>query len=216
MKSEAVIQALVTDLKPVRRLPSGGARTLRWATFSLLAVALGSWALGTRADLWIELGEPSFLRESVSLLILFVLAGRSAFQLSIPGAADQRYARALPLLGLVAWLVLILARYSAGAHVPADMSGSRCFWRMSWLSLLPALTLFFMLRKAAPLDREWTGLMALLSAASLAMLGTQFVCAKDDLAHLLLWHFTPVLLVALAGISFGQLVLPDGRGRRVP
>jgi hypothetical protein len=64
-----------------------------------------------------------------------------------------------------------------------------------------------MLRRAAPLDRGRAGSFAALSAASLATLGTQAICANDERWHVLLWHVGPVLLAALAGGALGRSLL---------
>ena len=61
-----------------------------------------------------------------------------------------------------------------------------------------------MLRGSAPLQARWTGGLAGLASLSLGALGTQFVCTNDAAAHHLLWHFTPVVLFALASAAVGS------------
>jgi hypothetical protein len=61
-----------------------------------------------------------------------------------------------------------------------------------------------MLRHAAPLQARWTGGFAGLASLALGALGTQFVCTNDAEAHHLLWHFTPVVLLALASGAVGS------------
>jgi hypothetical protein len=78
---------------------------------------------------------------------------------------------------------------------------------MSCLALAPTISALVMLRRAAPLSQGWTGGLALLSAGSLAMLGTQMVCANDDAAHLLFWHFGPLLAATVVGIHLGRQLL---------
>jgi hypothetical protein len=67
--------------------------------------------------------------------------------------------------------------------------------------------IFANLRRAAPLQPRYTGLLALLSTGALAALGTQLLCAKDDLLHVLLWHAGPLALTALLGVSLGDVLL---------
>lgn len=216
MKSDALIDALVSDLKAVRRLPSAAARARYWSALASVSVASGTWALGTRADLRQRLGQPAFWWEALALLTLSWCAARSAFQLSVPGAADSRHARGLPWLVVLVWLFSIVARYFGGAHDHAQLAGWTCVERMLWLALLPALLLFVMLRKAAAFDRPWTSLLALLAAAALGMLGTQVVCAKDDPTHVLFWHFAPVLVLTLAGGCAGKWLLSGGHAATKP
>jgi uncharacterized membrane protein YfcA len=45
------------------------------------------------------------------------------------------------------------------------------------------------------------------SARSLAMLGTQAVCARDAAGHVLAWHVMPVAAAALIGAAIGRRIL---------
>ena len=206
MNSDELVRSLVADLRPVRRLRSSGTRTLLWAAFALACVCAGAYAFGTRTDLSAKLHDPSFLAEGASLLLVFLLSGRGAFRFSVPGMERRKTAPALPLFGVLAWLLLIAARHSSASE-PVAPAGLGCCVRMICLALTPTLGLWWMLRRAAPLERGWTGLLALLSAGSLAVLGTQAICAKDEPLHLLLWHFAPLLVVVLLGAGLGESLL---------
>jgi hypothetical protein len=211
MRSEELVGSLVTDLRPVRRLRGVASRTLRWGALALSCVGLGVVALGARPDLAGKLGDPTYLCENAALLLLFVLSTRSAFQLSVPGVERGQVTRLLPIVGLLLWLALIALRWSAEPAAATTPGGWSCVWRMTRLAILPSVALFFMLRRAAPQRREWSGSIALLSAGSLAMIGTQMICRKDEPSHVLLWHFGAVAIVGLIGVGVGRLLL----GRRV-
>lgn len=202
MRTDELVQRLAADLKPVRRLRGVGWRTLLWAVFALSCVAIGVWALGARADLPWKVRDPFYLLKNALLLSIFAASARSAFLLSVPGAERSVAARALPMAGLLLWVCLNAAGAST-EPLPLASPGFPCVLRMAALALPPAVAILLALRRAAPLSPGWTGWFALLSAASLAMLGTQFVCAKDDPLHLFLWHFGPVLAAALIG-SWGH------------
>ena len=215
MSSDKIIQSLARDLQPVRRLRGVEWRTLLWGGFALLCVSIGTYVLGARPDLSLKIRDPAYLCESVLLVLIFFFSARSAFHLSVPGAERSAGARMLPLLGLLLWACLIAIGHSD--HSPwraADsMDGWPCVWRMTGLALAPALAVLFMLRKAAPLSPGWTGWFALLSACSLAILGTQILCGNDDPRHLFLWHFCPVLAAGLVGIHLGRWLLTRARVR---
>src|SRR5712692_4932867 len=217
MRSEQVVRSLARNLKPVRRLYGVEWRTLLWAGFALLCVSIGTYALGPRSDLSWKIRDPAYLCESALLVLIFVFSARIAFHLSVPGAERSAGARTVPIAGLLAWVFLVAAGHSpdslAGAAVL--MNGWPCVWRMTGLALAPTLAVMFMLRRAASLSPGWTGWFALLSAGSLAILGTQILCAKDDLRHLFLWHFGPVLAAALVGIHLGRWLLTRASVLRV-
>lgn len=219
MNSEELVRSLVADLTPVRRLRSVDSRTAGWAALALSWVCLGSYALGARSDLAWKLHDPGFLIESAALLVVFVAAARTAFRLGIPGIEPGPLTRTVPLVGLLAWLLLLVSRWSPGASDPLPAAGTwvdgwSCIARMLGLAFTPSLAIILLLRNAAALQRRWTGCFALLSSSALAILGTQMVCMKDAPRHLVLWHVGPVVLAALVGAGAGGWFLTHRLGAR--
>lgn len=223
MNNEELVRSLVADLAPVRRLRSVDSRAARWAALALSCACLGSYALGARSDLARKLHDPAFLTEGAALLVVFLAAARAAFRLGIPGAEPGPLARAVPIVGLFAWVLLLASRWSPGASDPifgpgawgAWRDGLPCVGRMLGLAFAPAIAIVFLLREAAPGERRWTGLFAFLSSSAVAILGTQMVCMKDAPRHLLLWHVGPVLIAALVGAGAGKWFLTCTRDRGV-
>jgi hypothetical protein len=206
------VSLLVAEMKPVRRLRSVDARTGIWASLTLLCGVLGSYALGVRADLPRKLSDATYLAENAALFVLFASSARYAFQLSVPGVERSALTRSLPVLALHTWVILVVIRccfhwFDMGIGTMPWWRGLRCVSRMVGLAIVPASVAFIMMRKAAPLQRGRTGGLTLLSAGSLAILGTQVICAKDQPGHVLVWHVGPLLLVALLGIGAGRLFL---------
>ena len=225
MKSEELVQSLVGDLRPVRRLWGVDRRTLLWEGLAFLCVGLGTYALGPRVDLSSKLRQPSYLLENGSLLLLFALSARSAFRLSIPGLAQNERSRFWPVLGLILWGALVGIRAVQGAHAAISgaafvFTGIPCIVRMGCLGLVPGVAVFFMVRRGAALHSGWAGLWALVAASAPAMVGTQLLCPKDDPLHVLVWHLASVLLTGLIGAALGRRYLsgyPTGSpGRRAP
>ena len=200
MRTEQIVRSLAADLKPVRRLPKVEWRTVAWAVFAAACVAIASYALGPRTDLMAKLRDPAFLVEGALLLLVSLFAARSAFASSIPGAERSTDGRILPVMGLLVWVCVVAGGAAVSNFAPAWI----CIARMSALVFVPALAALWMLRRAAPLAPRWTGGLALLSAGSLALLGTRMLCPKDDPRHVLLWHFGPLLLTAAMGIRLGR------------
>jgi hypothetical protein len=215
MKTDQLIQALVADLGPVRRLPKASGRCARWLGFALAFVTLCAALWGVRPDLAEKSRDAVFLLENASLLVAFVVAARSAFELSVPDNARRLTTFSLPLLAFLFWLGLVLVRGRSGVDAGvldlAARTGRACVWRIGGLGMLPALACRSMLRKAAPLARAWVGLFLSLSAFSLAALGTQALCAIDAPLHVLQWHCLPVLLLGLAGGGLGRVAFMTRR-----
>jgi hypothetical protein len=207
MTTEEMVQALGAGLKPVRPLPRAGSRTVVWSLFALAWVAAGAYALGPRADLLAKIRDPAFLVEGALLVLVSVLAGRTAFLLSVPGAEADSHGRIVPLMGVLVWTCVVAGSQAAAS----DAVAWSCVAKMCALTLLPAVTALFMLHRAAPLSPGWTGMFALLSAASLALLGTRLLCPRDDPRHVLLWHFIPLLALVGLGARLGRWSLSRRR-----
>jgi hypothetical protein len=203
MKTEQLIRALVADVRPVRRLPKASERCARWLGLALALVAVGAKLGGLRPDLAAKASDVVFLVENAALLLAFVLAARSVFELSVPDDDRPVATFALPVLALLLWLVLVLVRgwtgVDGGDLELAARTGVACVWRILGLGLPPAFACWAMLRRAAPLPQVWVGLFLSFSAFSLAAVGTQTLCAIDAPLHVLWWHCLPVLLLGLAG-----------------
>jgi hypothetical protein len=220
LTTESLIRALARDLPPVRRLGNVNTRTACWAVLAVLAVALGTLALGARPDLAQKLADPSYLAESAALVAMFVCAARCAFRLGVPGIEPTALALTLPVAAGAIWLLRIASRWSSdGIAVElAAMSwrgGLPCIARMLILALVPAAAALILLRRAAPRRLGWAGLCTMLAACSLAMLGTQAVCPRDAVGHVLVWHVAPLAAIALAGAAVGHRFLPRAiRNRR--
>jgi hypothetical protein len=213
MQTDALIRSLSADLRPVQRLPAPARRCARWALAAGAFVVANILLAGLRADLAAQTTNPAFLLKGAALLLIFVLSAKSAFELSVPDDSRALSKRCLPALALSVWLVLLVLLDQRGldGSEAALRGGLPCVLRIAVLGALPACACLAMVRRAAPLERRWCGLLACLAAFSLAALGTQLLCARDGLLHMLLWHALPVSLLGLAGGWLGESMLRRGR-----
>ena len=205
---EELIRELTDELRPPRRLASARVAALGWLAASALVVAVVTLASGPlRPGVFAQLaGEPGFALELALGLSLSALAGLGLMRLRIPGlATGARAARPALALGF-AWIaVLAIELFAPG---PASTLGARalCWLQVLVFSLPPLAGALALARRAAPLERGWTGLLAGLAAGSLPALAMQLGCMDEPL-HALIAHLGPVLLVAAAGAALGPLVL---------
>jgi hypothetical protein len=216
--TDALVRSLTSDLVPVRRLRNVNIRTALWAGLAALCVALGTLALGARPDLARKLSDVGYLAESAALVAVSVSAARCAFRLGVPGIEPTALAWTVLAAAWALWVLRVASRWSAGGMAVelAAMSwveGLPCIWRMLGLALAPAATGLILVRKAAPWRRGWAGSCAVLAACSLAMVGTQAVCARDAAGHVLAWHVMPVAATALLGAAIGRRILRPGATR---
>ncbi len=201
--SDELIAALVSDLRPVRPLANPTRRAVRFGAVACGAVGAAVSLAGARQDLAARLRDAAFLGETALLLASFGAATWSALASCVPGAA-WRGTRSWLMAALGAWLALIAARYALQPNVTAIGVGLACVRRMLLFGIVPACVLMLMLRRAAPLERGTSGFLACLSAGSLAVLGTRLLCAKEDALHVLFFHFTPLVALAVSGSLLGR------------
>jgi hypothetical protein len=206
---EELIRELADDLAPSPRLASARRAALAWlgacvAFVALVTVATGPVRPGALRQI---VAEPGF-----GLTVLLGLAAGAAaifalMRLRIPGLASGLRGAAPALALLVAWFGLQLAGWLAGL-APASKLGARpgCIFQVVLFALPPLAAALFLARRAAPLERAWTGLLAGVAAGALGALAMELACMRDPL-HALVAHLSPILLVALAGALLGRLVL---------
>ena len=85
-------------------------------------------------------------------------------------------------------------------------SGIECIFRMIRLAISPGALIFHMLKKAFPMTRL-VGNISDNQLPGLAEVGMQFVCRKTFAAHIILWHFLPLAILATLGILIGRAAL---------
>jgi hypothetical protein len=204
-----LIRELAAELAPRPPLSRVGVAAAAWLAAAALLVGAATLARGPlRPGLLRQLAsEPGF---GVDLL-LGLLAGGAAvlglMRLRVPGRALGARVAALGLLLWAAWAAWQLLELR-GRTAPPSTLGQRggCVLEVLLYSLPPLALALWMARRAAPLERGWTGLLAGLAAGVLPALAMQLACMDDPL-HALGLHLAPVLAVAGLGALLGRLAL---------
>ena len=209
---EALIQALASDLRPVRRLAPPFLRALIWlAAVAALGAALACFAdLGSMArrlaavpDMWLA---------GIGSILTAILAAVAAFQTSLP---DRKPAWAmLPLPGLLLWvgasgLGCLRTWLVPGTHA-ADLAEARnCLVFILGVSVPLSILLVAMLRRGYPMRPNLTaatgGLAAAAAAATLLNFFHPFDAAATDLGI----HAIAVGIVVLGNRMLSGQVLRD-------
>ena len=159
-----VIESLVADARPVRRLRPPALRALCWLMLAALMLALVAVGHGVRPDLMLKLRQPVFTAGVVAALMTGVLAAMAAFIASVPGRS--RWWLLLPAPALAAWISTIgygcLTDWvSVGPEGISLGETARCFATLALTSIPLSLAMLIMLRYVARL-----------SAAPVAMTGS--------------------------------------------
>jgi len=211
VKTEELIVALARDGHPVRPLARPSLRLARWAAVMIPITAVAAIGIGLRPDVSAAITQPAFIGIFALTIATALISAASALVLSIPGAERSIVQRTLPLLTGGLWaLALVVLLTGGGNPVPRLVA-----WPLHWLcvieitalGIVPALALFIMLRRAAPLRRYWSGALAVLAAVAIGAATTQLICPIDDPAHQLVGHFLPVVVLSMLGALSGRRYL---------
>ena len=205
MKSNELIQSLTANLQPVKILKY----SLKEYSVALLAglfsVLAGVAISGVRADIQNVVLTSSFITQSLALILLGVLSTLSAFQMSIP-SVTKAISIKIAVSTLLLWTATILYLL-INSNSPFAGWGFSCAQEIMINSIIPAATIFFIIQKAATLDRLATGWLILTAGAAYGALATQFSCYVSDPFHLLIWHTVPVFTIGLIGLAIGKFFI---------
>ena len=199
--TELIIERLVADARPVRRLRPP---TLRAALWLLAVAAVAAAAILLFADLAIvavRLHDPKLVIEMIATLLTGIAAVVAAFHLSLPDRSPTW--ALLPLPFLAAWIAS--SGYSCYRHWLSFGPGgweigesAQCFRFILAISLPLGISLLLLLRRAAPLTPVRVAAIAGLGIAAIAAFVLQFFHPFDVTFMDLAVHLVAVTIVVAA------------------
>jgi hypothetical protein len=214
MDTSKLIDNLTQDLQPVKPLWAPIKRAILMSILALVFVT-GMIALlgGPRAD-WLNVAtNPLLISGDILMLAAGFMSCVAAFTLAVPDTKIRKPVIMLLGAATVIWIGICL--YAAASLTPQAIQAeitdigksSACVKALIFMSILPLVVSFFMAARAVPIWRGWTGYALTLSMASFGAFGMRFFCPSDSYAHLLLWHFMPVVILSVVGGLVGRIIL---------
>ncbi len=201
-------EAVRRDLTPVAPLLPPWCRACALALPALITVAILAWVLGREGS---PVGLFTLATGGVSLLEW--LAGFAlvwlALREAVPGlgvGATRAGLAAASGIALQLALGLVLWRSTrAGPSGPGALAaGVQCasIEGILGLPLLAAAT--WLALRALPMRPRWSGALAGAAAGLFADAIWHLACARNDLEHLLVWHFGATVAMTLLGAVTGS------------
>ncbi len=205
-----LINSLVANATPVRRLRPPLVRAASWLLIAALVVILLAVSQGIRADLLERLRDPTFAIGVAATLLTGVLATISAFMVSLPDRS--RFWPLLPAPAAIVWLSSIgyqcLTNWVSLAPGGITLGETaRCFATLALTGLPLSLALVIMLRHAAPLRPGATALTGSLAVAAITATALSLFHKFDATVMILLWNFGTAALFVGLGALFSTRIL---------
>lgn len=210
MNTDQLIDKLVAEgaQKP---LPHPVKQVSFWLLGTLIYLAVFCLFVGFRDDIAAKFAEPLYTFELVFMSLTALSAAWAAVYLSRPDCCQMPWIKYVPFVFLTLWAAVAFLGFKnlSGSQI-VQMAALRqfdCPWHILLFSLPPGIALFFLIRKGAPLQLYWAGIVAALSVTAFAYAGMRLVEMNDNPAHLLVWHALPVMIISIAGMLAGKYTL---------
>lgn len=206
-KTDAFLEGLVADLKPVAPLRQRNGMALSFVAFAAGAVLVVS-VLGFRQDFASAHPAQLALTAAGLFLVLALASAWAAIDMARPAVGNRRegwgWAALMAAVLPVSALGLMAMNLASGKPAGLDPDGYSCLCLGCGVGLLTAATLTFWLRRGAPSSPARAGLLTGMAAGAAGIFAVSLRCPSDSLLHIGVWHGASVVTMALAG----RLLLP--------
>ena len=209
MQTDQIIEQLAAQLQPVRVLHSPAQRALLWLALvgAVSAVLIIAYAHSSALQ---RMASPRVALECLGTLLTAVTAIVAAFELSVPDRSPHWVWLPLPPLAL--WLAASgvgCLRNGLSLHGQAGLAGDspHCFVFISAASVPLAVFLFWMLRRARPMDPLPVAATGTLGVAATAAFILEFFHPFDVTVIDLALHLAAVGLIVVLGTALRRPLL---------
>jgi hypothetical protein len=207
IRTTDLIEALVADARPVRRLRSPVLRAALWLLLPALIFGLLILGHGVRPDLAERLGQLDFVVGTAASMLTGTLAAVASFMLNVPDRS--RSWALLPVPALLTWLATLghgcLVNWvDLGPDGVQLGETARCFGTVLLTSLPLALAMFAMLRRGSLLSANTMALTESLAVAAISATAMSIFHSLDATVMILVWNLGVAALIVVVGCLLGR------------
>jgi hypothetical protein len=194
----ALVDRLVQETQPVRRLWSVRARLTVFALLSGGIVALVG-VLWSRPDFGAKLAQLPFTLGLVTLVVATTFTALLALRSAVPGRSPTRSEASVAIA-----LIVAATLFSCDHPLDTDTAlgtflgiGWACAGRTFAFAVLPWTLLMLAIRRGAPTRVRVAGAYAGATALLLSTTILRTACPEDGPLHWVVWHFSPIAVGTL-------------------
>jgi hypothetical protein len=209
-RTSDLIDVLVADATPVRRLRSPAARAACWLLLAATVMLFVSIAHGVRADLAGKLHQPPFVISVAAATATGILAAMGAFLASVPGMSRRWLL--LPAPASLVWVATMgygcLTNWvTIGPEGMSIGETARCFATLVLVGMPLSLVMLILLRHVARLSPGPVTMVGSLAVAAMTAVTLSILHPLDATAMILLWNLgVAALYLSLSG-RYGHRLL---------
>ncbi|OIR11860.1 hypothetical protein GALL_67170 [mine drainage metagenome] len=203
-----LVTTLAQDAAAVKPAPHPFLLCFQWMGAAAVYLALALAISGPRPDLLDRFHQTWFAAEIAALLGVFIVTSLSTALLAFPDLHQKRRLAFAPVAAFALFVgVMFLAWRADNPPSPLPVHSFECTLSIALMTLLPAAWAFYSLRRFASTHYRLAGSTALLSAFSVGALWLRLHEDTNSIAHLVEWHYLPMLVIGLAGLWLGKVLL---------
>ena len=199
ISTEDLIDRLVREARPIRRLPGPLTRAGGWLAMAGVAIGGVIAVDGLCPNLYERLADPFYLTSFIAAGLTGALATAAAFMLSLPDRS--RLWGILPIPALLVWLgAITLSCILYWTPTPPELlhpnNSLHCAGVFLTVSTLLTGLMFWMLRSGPLADGRGTSWLSGLAVTGLATVGLSLTRTFEESAMLLIWNLGASALTA--------------------
>ena len=205
---DELINKLAQDTATVKRAPHPFVLSIEWVVIAAFYLAVSLMISDARHDLMPKLHDTWFAAEIAALTGVFITTALSAALLSYPDLHQMRRYALAPFASFALFAAVMFFAWRADSPpAPLPVHGMECTLSITLLALLPAAWTLYVMRRFASTHTHWAGAIALLFAFSIGALWLRLYEQTDSIAHVIEWHYLPMIGIGIIGMWLGKVVL---------
>lgn len=211
MNTDELIASLAEDnTQPTHRMPSP---LSLWSASLGFAIVYGiavTMLLGIRSDLTEFMMAPLTFIELWLMFAILAASLWSAVCLVYPDHGGKTHLASLPYLLFLALIVLLIVQmdtFNMDVFMQEMPSHMMCFSCLAASTFIPACLLFVITQKGATTAPLKSGAYIVTASVSIGALALRLHEPTNDMAHIIMSHYAPMLLLAAIGAGLGRIIL---------